>query len=187
MSDSSEIIRAIRGIVGADSIDTCKIIQGTVTFVNDDNTINIKPVIGYGSADILNVEVSTSTDGMIKIPTIGSQVNILMSNYIHPFVVMAGDLSKYEIMGSEFFGLVKIKELTDIINDMQKTINDLSTKINQLQTGFNSHIHTATSSTGPTTPPTTPSSIVWPEQITLTVKEDYENPDIQHGAGVPNP
>lgn len=186
MSDNSEIIRAIRGIANPRFDNSARLIQGTVSSINEDGTINVKPILGLGIADILNVQVSTgnSGDALIKVPTIGSLVNILMSSYIEPFVVQYSDVSKYNLMGDEYRGMVKVIELTEKVNKLEETVNTLSTQLKQLIDGYNLHIHTATGALAPTTPPTVPSTIVPPDQIVFTKIEDIENPDITHGAGV---
>lgn len=200
MAGSSQvIIDAIRQIAGVKNDNKVFLYEGSISEVIideedrviDDLTVVLKAqtcivdiITGNDINKLYNVELSAGiADGLIVIPVINSKVYVLSSIYCNPFIIQYSDVSKYNMIGSEFGGLIKIIELTEKLNNLENKVNDILDNLTTLKSDYNSHLHTSGGSGSPTTTPTVPTTIVVPSDLTLSERDDYENKSINHGKG----
>lgn len=125
-------------------------------------------VITFDGDEIIeDVELQsvTSANGMLLIPVIDSIVLVSWLSKNKPYVSMFSELDTVSLRGTDFGGLVKVKELTDRLNNIEEAFNNFVTKT------YNTHVHTGngvvTSSTGSAT--------------TKTDISDIENENVTHG------
>jgi hypothetical protein len=121
--------------------------------------------------DIFDVRlIANSGDGLFIFPSIDSIVGVCMINEIEGYVSLYSQIDSIQYGDGSFEGMVKVPELTSKLNALEDKVNDMISV-------FNSHIHTATGSTAPTTPPTTNQS----PTISVTSQSEIENDKITHG------
>jgi hypothetical protein len=189
MSDRN-IIQAIQTLAGTYNADIVHLIAAEVDSVDiSKRTCNVTTVSGKNQTAIENVKLmSAIDDGVLFIPSIGSTVMVLFSNYNLPFVVQYSELDKIllisgssqlQIIDGKIMlndgskgGLVEVIPLVQKLNNLENLVNDLASK-------FNSHTHilTLTSGTGTAAPTVAPETTV----LTQTQRNDLENNTITHG------
>jgi len=189
MSDRN-ITQAIQTLAGTYNADTVHLVSAEVDSVNiSERTCNVTTVSGKNQTAIENVKLmSAIDDGVLFIPSIGSTVQVLFSNYNLPFVVQYSEIDKIlfisgssqlQIIDGKIMlndgskgGLIEVIPLVQKLNNLENLVNDLSTK-------FNSHTHilTLTSGTGTAAPTANPQTTV----LTQTKRNDIENTLITHG------
>lgn len=74
----------------------------------------------------INLQASVS-DGFIVVPKVESDVLVLFSKNNNPFIVQYSEVENYVLNGTDFGGMVKVIELTEKINNLEKKLNDLIT------------------------------------------------------------
>lgn len=189
MSTSREIKEGIQRLSKTFGKDYPVIIVGSVTSVDKNaRTCDIDIISGLDAEILQGVKLSANpNDGILQVPSIGSNVNVLFSNKNVPFVILFSDIDEYILTieqteltiksGSisfgdgSFNGLVKVAELTTKLNNLENLVN-------QFVSVFNAHTHIASSFGSPTTPPPTPITTV----LTPTIQTDIENQNIKHGS-----
>lgn len=168
MSDFN-IISVIQNLSGAQNDDKVRLLQCTVNIVDLGNRkANVTTITGQST---LNFDVQLQAgiaDGLVIEPLVGSMVYVLMSKYTLPFIVQYSDIVSLSINGSEFGGLVKVIELTQKLNAMEKIVNDLIIK-------YNTHTHLAAGT------PTSIASVIETNSLTPTEQSEIENIVIKHG------
>lgn len=170
--------RAIRKIAGTEDLHIVDIEFAEVNSVNmTERTCVVTPITGKSNAQISDVSLSIDrNDGEIRKPTIGSIVGIAISNQLDAFVFAWSDLDMIIWKGGNYNGLVKVKELTDKLNNLEQKVNNL---INAMAT----HTHLSASPGSPTgvstasVPPYTPDQLITPTQ-----QSELENTLIKHGS-----
>lgn len=200
MSDNKAIVDAIRLISGTKNDNKVQLYEGTVDeiileaetrTINGVDGVNLNPdtciitlLNGSNVNKLYNVQLSSGVcDGNIVEPVIGSLVYIMSSVYCQPFIVQYSDISRYNMIGDEFGGLVKVIELTDALNNLENKVNDILSVLDTLKTDYNTHIHTSATPGSPTTPVTVQTMIQIGADLTLSSRDDYENKSINHGKG----
>jgi len=114
--------------------------------------------------------VANSGDGILMIPSIDSIVGVSMINDVEGYVSLYSQIDSIQYGDGSFDGMVKVIDLTSKLNALENKVNDMISV-------FNAHIHTATGSTAPTTPPTSNQS----PTISVTSQSEIENERIKHG------
>ena len=171
---NKEVVReAIKRIAGTFDKPITQILFAVVDSVDvSKRTCKVVPISGDSNTPIEDVSLSIDqNDGEIKIPTTGSTVGVAISNQIDAFVFAWSDLEEIILKGGNFFGLVKVKELT-------QKLNALENKVNEIRSQFNSHTHSGVTTGGGVSavPAVTISG-----SLSVTQQADIENKTIKHG------
>jgi hypothetical protein len=171
MSDKRQIKEAIERLSGTFMQDSVKLFLASVDSVNEaERTCDVTPLTDNATTSYPSVLLmAESDDGVLIVPTIGSNVIVNVSKRGVAYVCMFSEVDKITIItktltqfnDGSFGGLVKVQELVD--------------KINRLENTFNTHVHAGVTSGGSSTAP--PSSTIAP----ITMKTDIENDKITHG------
>jgi hypothetical protein len=163
-------------VATVDSVDipnrTC-----TVTVVSDGVEI-IKDNIAL---------MAINDDGLLLIPTVGSQVRVLDAPNDIPCVIQYSEIDKLQLKvgtstfdvitdlsqfnGGENGGIPKIVELTEIVNRLENKVNDLITK-------YNTHTHPYVNVAAPAV--TSVTATVETPIAPLTTRTDYEDTKVTH-------
>lgn len=114
----------------------------------------------------------TVDDGILVIPTIGSNVTVSTDDNCEPIVVGFTETDRIILRGGQFDGLVKVAELTTKLNNAENKINDIIT-------AYNAHTHILTLSMGTGT--AAPTLTIVTGTLTPTQQADIENENIKHG------
>ncbi len=164
----------------------------TVDAVDPDNAL----LTATGLEDGLpfdDVLIGIGSDGVLAIPKVGSKVLIalLENSNTNAAVVMTESLESYRIKldngkylvlakegeilinGDGFGGMVKVGELVQRLNRVEKALNQLTSE-------FNAHTHPsppAPSNPVVTSAPSVPSSV----KVSLTKRNQLENKTVNHG------
>lgn len=190
---NAALTRAIQQAAGTYGTDTVSCVLCTVESVNEDErTCNVVTVNDAAQSTLEGVQLMAGVnDGWLLIPTVGSQVMVIYSGVVMPFVAMYSEIDKitgitgdYGIQidsngiafnGDSFGGLVKIEALVDKINRLESKVDDFVSK-------YNSHTHPYVDSGSPavTSPTTTQETPIG----TQTTVNDLENTTVTHGSGV---
>lgn len=180
MSDRA-IIEAVNKITGRHKSDEVTYVNAEVTSVDIAYRICSCVVIdGHTEYELPTVKLmAVVDDGLLIEPSIGSIVKVIFSQNIEPFVCQYSEIENITIDAKTsikfndgtFGGLVKISELVDKINKIEKDINSLknvfSTWIVAPSDG-GAALKTA--------------SVQWvTDRLTETKIEDLENKLITHG------
>lgn len=114
--------------------------------------------------------MSSVDDGILIVPTVGSIVTVLLSDFVNPIIFQYSEVDEIIFRGGDLGGLVKVISLTSKLNNLENLVNDLISK-------FNSHTHNVTAVGSPTGPNLAPET----QTLTPTVRGDIENVKIKHG------
>lgn len=170
MSDRA-IQDAIQILSGTHMADKIHVLDAVVISVDATARTCIVRATGGKSGNVLPARLMSSTDdGILILPTVGSTVTIIMSDFTSPYVSLYSGIDKIILRGGDLDGLVKVIDLTT-------KLNNLENKLNQLLTKYNSHTHNVISTGAPSGPCLQPES----GQLTPTVQADIENTNITHG------
>ena len=162
-----EIAELLREIVGKP--DAVILIAKVDKLYPDQFTCDVSPI--DGSAPIKNVRLTPllGSAAFVAIPEKGSFVSVAMLNRNEAVIISVNKAEKIILRGETYGGLVKVKELVNRLNTIEKALNDF---LNE----FKSHSHLDPVS-GALPPPV---SFVQP--ITpLTDRDDLENKEVTHG------
>lgn len=122
----SELALLIRKLAGTENNENLRLGLGVVESVNaETQTCVITTITGSSTLEFeckLNASIS---DGILAIPDVKSEVLFLINKSNLPFIVQYSDLLNLSFLGSEFGGLVKVIELTNVINSLESKINTL--------------------------------------------------------------
>ena len=201
MSWRNDILESIQAIAGTGKMGDKLDVYYAYVNTYDAKTCSCSCTLVSGNSDIdlssVNL-MSESNDGLLILPTkdstvlIGKTVNtppyVLMFSQIDKILYIAGgstiqvDKDGLKLDGDKFYGLVKVKELTDKINALEKLLNDLITQ-------YNGHTHlgsypvtgggggTASGTSAATT------SLETGTISPITSQSDIENKKVKHGDG----
>ena len=146
----------------------CKVISVDT----DERTCECEPL--DGSADIPGVRLQADTEGtagFLIMPKVGSFVIVNFLNADAAFVALTYDIEFVHLFGDKFGGLVKIEELVNKINTIEKSLNDLKTAFKNWTTTPNdggAALKTITAT--------------WfAKQLQTTSVSDLENKNVKHG------
>jgi hypothetical protein len=122
----------IRRIAGTFDTPIVEILFAEVLSVNQtDRTCKVKAISGKADTEVENVSLSIDrNDGEIKIPKIGSTVGVAISSDVDAFVFAWSDIEEIIWKGGNYHGLVKVKELTQKINQLEQDNNKLKNAFN---------------------------------------------------------
>lgn len=180
MSDRA-IIEATRKMAGLHKVDHVTYINAVVDEVNDDRTCNCTAVDGHTEYQLPNVRLmATVEDGLYIEPVVGSNVKVIFSENIEPFVcqysaierVIFDSVNVIQFKDGSFDGLVKV-------SDLVTKLNNLENKVNSIISTFNSHTHPYVNVSSPAI--TSPSATPIVGTLTPTQQIDIENDQITHG------
>lgn len=158
------IVTAIQKMAGTFSTDPVTLLTAKIISVDEGvGTCICEAVTGDSTTNVEGVELQTTiSDGILIIPTIGSEVKVLFSKYTTPFIVQYSDVEKLYIAGNliqfnsgNFGGLAKVQGLLAALNKIETKINILTT-------------WAATVTPPLTTPPLTLTTITDIEDSTIT-------------------
>ena len=133
MSDRA-IIESINKMVGNHKLDQVTYVNATVKSVDVKNrTCQCVCIDGHTEYDLTCKLMATIADGILFEPVLNSTVKVIFSQNVEPFVVQYSEIENITIDAKtlikfndgSFGGLVKIKELTDKINTLEKDLNTL--------------------------------------------------------------
>ena len=151
MSGDRQIKEAIETMSGTRGQQLVKLVECEVISVDESKrTCNVSVIGGNAEYDIENVRLmATVDDGILIIPTVGSQIIVAHNNknvrYICQFseidkvLLITGDTTieikdgSVKFNDGSFDGFVKIKDLTDKLNDMVRLLN---IELGKIQTGI---------------------------------------------------
>lgn len=187
MSLNDQLKQAIQQLAGTHNKDDVMSFDCTVDEVREDDfECDVTAIGGNATTKVPGVRLAAeANDGWTLIPKVGSTVTVTITKNGLAYVSMFSDLDKVKAVINEtmivmedgkitfndgsFEGLVKVIELTEKLNNIEKAFNDLVA-------AYTAHVHsggTIMGSTGTTSPFT--------ETLTPTVQSDIENPLIIHG------
>jgi hypothetical protein len=136
MSDRA-IIEAVNKMTGRHKSDEVTYINAIVDSVDVKNrTCSCTAVDGHTEYKLPTVKLmAVVDDGVLFEPVIGSTVKVIFSQNIEPFICQYSEIenitidarTRIKLNDGTFGGLIKIKELVDKINNLEKDINSLKT------------------------------------------------------------
>lgn len=171
MSDR-EIRESINKITGTYLTDKVHAVEATIISVDSTSRLCVCQVVSGKASNIINDVrlMATADDGLLIIPTIGSSVCVIISDYNDPYISQYSGIDKIILRGGDLGGLVRVINLTTKLNNLESKVNDLVTK-------FAAHTHTVVSVGSPTSPNLLP--VVG--SLTPTQQTEIENKLITHG------
>lgn len=166
MSDR-DIREAVQWLAGTKLNDSIYCLEATVISVDEGNRVCECDIIaGKAAYRLTDVRLmATVDDGILIIPEIGSNVIVIKSDYIAPFVVQYSGVDKVILRGGDLGGLVKVMSNVERLNLIEN-------KVNVLLAAYNSHVHAANN---------TPTVSTVTGTLTPTQKTDLENENIKQG------
>jgi hypothetical protein len=129
-----------------------------------ERTCEVAPL--NGSAGIPGVRLQAdlnSNTGVLVVPVVGSNVLVNFLNKNAGFVALCSEVEDVQLRGNELGGLIKVEDLVDRLNSIEKA--------------FNQHVHIASGS--PTATPVKPDQT--PLVLIKTNKSQIENTKVLHG------
>ena len=166
-------------------IDNQHLIVGTVLTVDETAGICSVQPVDQNTTIIDNVLLMSSDDSKpIFIPSIGTTITIALFDKESACVVGQGATTKVNLNNGteDYGGLIMIEKLVEKINNLEDTVNDLSNWMADLVAKYNLHTHTTPS--GVSGPPTPLETKTTEPQLTDTVRGDIENTTVIHGNGI---
>lgn len=155
MGDIAETIQELAGTRNQDEVKLYQAIVNSVDIAN--RMCNVTTITGNATLTFDAQLMAGIADGILIVPEVESYVFVLKSKYTIPFVILYSDIDNFSLMGGEFGGLVKVAELTQKINNLEKRLNEIATW------------------SGTVSPPLVSIPLI------LTLREDLENLSVKHG------
>ena len=175
MSDRA-IIESIIKMTGLHKVDQVSYVNATVKSVDlKKRTCECIVVDGHTEYDLTCKLMATIDDGILFEPVINSTVKVIFSQNVEPFVCQYSEIenitidakTKIKFNDGSFGGLVKVKELTDKINTLEKDLNTLKKVFGTWTPLAETVLKT--------------SLTTWSgQQITVTKENEIQNKKIQH-------
>jgi hypothetical protein len=144
-----------------------------VDMVDTNNrTCDVSPL--DGSAKIYDVRLQADiggSKGFLIVPVKGSRVIVNWINKNAAFVALTYDIDSVNLRGDSFGGLIKIEDLVNRLNAVEKDLNNIKTAFKTWVTVPNdggAALKTAAASW-------------YGQQLNLTKKKDLENTKVKHG------
>ena len=199
MSVNGRIRNAIVELAKLAVLDKPNVIMATVDSVDvATRTCTCTTISNNTELQLLGVRLMAEVnDGMLIVPSKDSTV-IIENTKDYPLIIMYSAIDKVfsvaggstfqidkdgiKLDGDNFNGLVKVKELTDKINAVEKLLNDLINK-------YNSHTHAGSypvaGGGGGTAAGTSAVTLAVESQTIspITKQSDIENTKVKHGDG----
>lgn len=131
MSDNRTIQVAIQHLAGTHDSDTVYAMDAVVESVDQSTrTCVVTVVAGRVANQIPDVRLmATVDDGILCIPTIGSNVTILVSTYSDPYITSFSSIDSIILRGGDLGGLVKLLIALSSFNQLEKDLNNLKNLI----------------------------------------------------------
>lgn len=180
---SREIIEAIRAITGVQFYAEVYMFDAEVTTVDEGaRTCDVKTIGGDTPLEIPDVRLMAEVeDGTLILPAVGSIVIVTYNKNLKPFISQFSEVKKivwtvgkssldvtddkkFVFNDGENFGLVKVKELTQKLNDIENLLNAFIGV-------YNGHSHPSNGA---------PTGAQQTDVATPTQQSDIENTDIKH-------
>lgn len=117
------IVTAIRRMAGTFTAQNVTVTTGSVVSVDKDARSCV--VLINDDVELTAILMAQIGDGFLCIPAIDSTVMVMYATYTDAYVIMCSDLDLISLKGEELGGLVKVIELTDRLNTIEKDINAL--------------------------------------------------------------
>jgi hypothetical protein len=119
-------VQRISGTLGKDDV---RLIKGEVKSVDKNTrTCVVGALTGKESFEITNVHLMTVVDdGILVIPTVGSQVTIIGSTFVEFTVIQYSEVDEIVMRGGDLKGLVVLDKLVDRLNKIEDDINSIKT------------------------------------------------------------
>ena len=177
-STNREIRVAAQKLAGTYNKDELTFIDAIILSVDLDNRLcNVQPVSDTAQTELKNVRLqSVVNDGIILVPTVGSEVTVLKSIRTDAVVVQYSELDyvyivapKVQFNKGQLGGMVKVIDLTTKLNNLENLVNDLVLK-------YNAHTHVTACPAGAGT--ATPTPNIESQVLTPTQRTDIENKNI---------
>lgn len=167
-----DIREAVEKMSGTHLADKVYSIEAAVNSVDAKARTCVCTVVsGRANNTFYDVKLMSSVDdGFLIIPTVGSTVNIILSDYTDPYISQYSGIDSIIFRGGDLGGMVKVITLTAKLNNVENKVNDLITK-------FAAHVHPVIAVGSPTGPNATPVIGV----LVPTQQTEIENKNITHG------
>ncbi len=125
--DNRSIAESVQALAGTQLGDTVRVFDATVDEVQvESRTCTVTAISGKDPVTIPGVRLMADIDdGILLIPAIGSTVSVITSTYGDPYVSCYSEIDSISLRGGDLGGLVKIAELTEKLNKIEKDINTL--------------------------------------------------------------
>lgn len=193
MSVNSRIRNAIVDLAKLAVLDKPNVIMATVDSVDvATRTCTCTTISNNTELQLLGVRLMAEVnDGLLIVPSKDSTV-IIENTKDYPMIIMYSAIDKVfsvaggstfqidkdgiKLDGDGFNGLVKVKELTDKINAVEKLLNDLINK-------YNAHTHMYVPGTLASIPTAVTTSVESQTISPITKQSDIENTKVMHGDG----
>lgn len=176
----TNVASLIRTAAGTNLTDKVKIFDAIVTSIDnafEDRTCMVTTVGGNSSNSLTVRLMSSVDDGCLMIPTVGSTVVCLRSEYVSPVVIMYSEIGQIVWMGGEYEGVPIVIDPNDPTKGVLKKLNDLESKVKDLQIVFSSWTVAPTDG-GAALKAAAASWYSTP--ISLTTQDDISHPNITH-------
>jgi hypothetical protein len=180
MSEVREIADVLQKIARTATSDYIKFFYATVESVDESaRTCTARSLDDDSDEPLLDIQLMAEpNDGMLKIPSVGSEVIVGYNRDDNPFVICFGQLDKvichtevvFQFNKGENFGLAKVEALTGKLNALENKYNDLIS-------AYNLHVHAGVTSGGSSSGPT-PSTVTG--TIIPTQRGEIENTKVTH-------
>jgi len=189
---SEQIRKAIQQITGTVNNDNATYVLCKVDSVDTAKRTCDVTVLSDFATSVPDVQIMAGVeDGMLLVPSVGSQVVVCIADSRTPYVSMYSQLDKVmfvvgemgitittdgiQINDGSLGGLIKIEDLVTKLNNLENIVNDLITK-------YNAHTHPYVNVAAPAT--TSPTTSLETDTLTPTQKADLENAAVTHGEQV---
>lgn len=171
MSDRS-IRETVEFLAGTNREDKVYAIDAIVNEVDLSTRTCTCQCISAKSQNIFpNVRLMVSVDdGFLIVPTVGSNVTIILSTFTDPYVTQYSEIDSIIMRGGDLGGMVITPQLIKRLNNIENLLNDLILK-------YTTHTHNVTAVGSPTGPSLAPEN----GSLVLTVRDDIENTAITQG------
>lgn len=172
------IAALIQQLAGTHATDRTMIFDAEVVSVDVATRTCVVNMLGGKSSNTITARLMGAVDdGALIIPTIGTTVVCLASEYVTPVVIMYSGVDSIVWMGGEYEGVPIVIDPNDPTKGLLKKLNDLESKIKDLQTVFN--VWTPVPTDGGAALKSASASW-YSTPISLTVQDDISHPSITH-------
>jgi len=141
-------------------------------------TALVRMINGNSSNDITVRLMAAVDDGALYIPSVGSTVLVMASDYVQPVIAMYSGIDSIIWLGGDYDGVPIVTHPTNANKGLLKKINNLEDIVKDLITKYNAHTHVTTCAAGPGTANATTTQETG--TITNTTQSDIEHPYIKH-------
>ncbi len=176
MGHIDSIIDSIKELNNLTSTEKSKgeILIGKVRAISDDGLTCIVQPLDVNRSMISNIFLTSDLNLPLLTPTIGSQVVITLFNETSGCIIQQGGVSKAEIAGNDYGGVVIASKLVQKLNNVENLLNSFFSL-------YNAHTHPYLNATTPAV--TSPTTSLETQTLTPTIVKDVENEIVQHGKG----